>query len=85
MAGRFLTQSQIRHIRYLTGRENAIHNRNVEKQAKRGRRAHRQDETGICKKIDAVIASHHSVCGGQYVEGRPITRRGVPQRGQFEG
>lgn len=85
MAGRFLTQTQMRFIRYLTIVENAVHKRNVKRQAKRGRRAHWPDQTGSDKKTQAVIASRHSVCGGQHVEARPITRRGIRQRGKFEG
>lgn len=85
MAGRFLTQSQMRFIRYKTAVENALHKRNVVRQAKRSRKAHRPDEGGRDKKTIAVIASHHSICGGQHVKGRPITRRGVPARGKFDG
>lgn len=85
MAGRFLTQSQMLFIKYLTIVENAVHKRNVARQEKRGRKAHRQDESGRGKKTSAVISSHHHMTGGQYVEGRPITRRGIPQRGKYDG
>lgn len=93
MAGRFLTQTQMNYIRYLTQIENSRYNRAVKNAIDKGHkriptrhwRVVGGDEDGRSKKSCAVLASHHSLSGGQYVEGRPITRRGVPQRGKFDG
>ena len=93
MSGRFLHQSQMNFIRYLTQIENSRFNRAVknakDKGHKRIPKRHWQvcggDETGRAKKGSAILASHHSLSGGQYVEGRPITRRGVTQRGKYDG